>query len=191
MEKYSPATGAPKYADHGDWRHGDTVEHRWGIPSNKATTYEENSGWARYGWNQSDWEALTDDWIASRCWPRWMVAGCPSLISVSNCCHIESPFRQPMFRIGSTCLGESPRKFSEARASRAKLDGGSISALLFSLLRPFYFAAIVSSVSYSMRGTWDLKLGFYARRVESTWGKSAGGSPRNTERSLHVESVRG
>jgi hypothetical protein len=57
-------------------------------------------------------------------------------------------------------LGQSPRQFFEARASRAKLDSGSISALLFSLLRPFCFTAIVPSVSYSMRGTGDLRLGF-------------------------------
>jgi hypothetical protein len=44
-----------------------------------------------------------------------------------------------MFRIGSTCLGESPRQFFEARASRAKLDGGRISAILFFPALSFLF----------------------------------------------------
>jgi hypothetical protein len=44
------------------------------FPPTRRRPMKENSGCARYEWNQINREALTGDGIASRCWQRWMVA---------------------------------------------------------------------------------------------------------------------
>jgi hypothetical protein len=75
-------------------------------------------------------------------------------------------------------------------SSRAKLDGGGISALLLSLLRPFRFTTIVPSVPCFMRGTRDLRLDLYSPRRAKTVQARGGGSVNELEDSRMFSSMR-